>query len=334
MAGRAEGGTRSEESSRAILHAAMLARNLEIVQAFFDAWNRGAWDEALEGASPDVEFDMSANAGEWRGVHVGTDQVKRMFDRFVEPWESVRLDLHKCIDAGDRAVTHHSGHFVGRDGIRAEVQAGWGWTFHDGLLTRVVAYHDPDEALATVEPREPQKIEIIRAALDAWNRGDWDGALKDATPDFEFDNSTVTGEWHGVHKGPDEVKRMWATFAEPWRALANMGFSEFKQGHLPEARKHLTQALEFRRDYWPATLTLAQLELQEGRRLDAIAHLKQVLALKPGPAVEAEANYRMAEIYISLGKRHEALGHLTTAQAKTPEGVWGKRSEEYLKLLR
>lgn len=124
------------------------------------------------------------------------------------------------------------------------------------------------------------------------------------------------------------------TFAEPWRALANMGFAEFKQGHLPEARKHLSLAREYRRDYWPATLTLAQVELQEGKRLDAIAHLKEVLALKPAPAVEAEANYRMAEIYIALGKRHEALGHLTTAQAKMPEGIWGKRSEEYLKLLR
>src|SRR5512134_1382184 len=29
------------------------------------------------------------------------------------------------------------------------------------------------------------------------------------------------------------------TFAEPWRALANLGFVELKQGHLAEARKHL-----------------------------------------------------------------------------------------------
>lgn len=124
------------------------------------------------------------------------------------------------------------------------------------------------------------------------------------------------------------------TFAEPWRALANLGFAELKQGQLSEARKHLDLAREYRRDYWPVTLSLAQIELLEGHRLEAITHLREVLALEPGPSVEAEANYRIAEIYISLGQRHEAMGHLTTAQAKAPEGVWGRRSEAYLKLLR
>jgi type IV pilus assembly protein PilF len=124
------------------------------------------------------------------------------------------------------------------------------------------------------------------------------------------------------------------TFAEPWRALANLGVAELKLGQLIEARKHLDLAREYRRDYWPVTLTLAQVELLQGHRREALTHLQEVLALEPGPAVEAEANYRIAEIYIALGQRSQAMGHLTTAQAKTPEGIWGRRSEEYLKLLR
>ena len=43
---------------------------------------------------------------------------------------------------------------------------------------------------------------------------------------------------------------------------------------------------------------------------------------------------RIAEIYVSLGRRQEAMGHLTTAVAQAPKGFWGKRSQEYLKLLR
>jgi type IV pilus assembly protein PilF len=124
------------------------------------------------------------------------------------------------------------------------------------------------------------------------------------------------------------------TFAEPWRALANLGFAELKQGRLAEARKHLVLAREYRRDYWPATLSLAQVELLEGRRIEAIGYLQEVISLEPGPSVESEANYRIAEIYIALGQRQEAMGHLTTAQTKAPQGVWGRRSEEYLKLLR
>jgi ketosteroid isomerase-like protein len=33
-----------------------------------------------------------------------------------------------------------------------------------------------------------QNAEIVRAALAAWNRRDWDEALKDAAPDAEVDS--------------------------------------------------------------------------------------------------------------------------------------------------
>jgi type IV pilus assembly protein PilF len=124
------------------------------------------------------------------------------------------------------------------------------------------------------------------------------------------------------------------TFPAPWRALANLGFAELKQGRLGDARKHLELAREYQKEYWPATLSLAQLELQEGHRPKAITLLREVLALEPGPAVEAEANYRIAEIYVSLGRREQAVAHLSSAVSQTPDGLWGRRSEEYLKLLR
>ena len=124
------------------------------------------------------------------------------------------------------------------------------------------------------------------------------------------------------------------TFPGPWRALANLGFAELKEGRLVDARKHLKLAREYQKEYWPATLSLSQLEVQEGHRLEAIALLREVLALQPGPAVEAEANYRIAEIYISLGQREQAVAHLNTAVAQTPDGQWGRRSQEYLKLIR
>jgi type IV pilus assembly protein PilF len=124
------------------------------------------------------------------------------------------------------------------------------------------------------------------------------------------------------------------TYPTPWRALANAGFAEFKLGNLAAAREHLQRAREYNENYWPASLSLAQLEVQEGRRLDALALLRSALEIQPGPNVEAELNYRIAEIYVSLGRREEAMGHLTTAVARAPQGVWGKRSQEYLKLLR
>jgi len=124
------------------------------------------------------------------------------------------------------------------------------------------------------------------------------------------------------------------TFPATWRALTNLGLAELAQGNNAEARKHLELAVEYNRSYWPALLTLGILEKQEGRLLEAVSYLQRVLDQKPPPGVRAEANYRLAEIYVALGKREQAVGHLMTAVAQAPDEQWGKKSEEYLKILR
>ena len=124
------------------------------------------------------------------------------------------------------------------------------------------------------------------------------------------------------------------TFPAPWRALANRGWAAFKLGHSAEARANLEKAREYSSNYWPAMLSLAVLEASEGHRLEAIGLLEEVIALKPGDRVVSEANYRLAENYIALGKRDRAVAYLSEAVTGAPEGEWARRSEEYLKLLR
>jgi hypothetical protein len=38
-----------------------------------------------------------------------------------------------------------------------------------------------------------ENVDSIRAGMVAWNRGDWDEALKDAAPDIVLDNSSNAG---------------------------------------------------------------------------------------------------------------------------------------------
>ena len=81
-------------------------------------------------------------------------------------------------------------------------------------------------------------------------------------------------------------------------------------------------------------MNLGILEAEQGRRPEAIKQFSGVLELEPGPSATAEANYRLAEIYVSLGRRKQAVGHLRTAVVKAPSDPWGRKSEEYLRRLR
>jgi ketosteroid isomerase-like protein len=60
-----------------------------------------------------------------------------------------------------------------------------------------------------------ENVEIVRAGLDAFNRGDRDAALKDVPPDFEFDMSrAISPDQRGVY-GADQLGQLWDDTVEP-----------------------------------------------------------------------------------------------------------------------
>jgi ketosteroid isomerase-like protein len=63
-----------------------------------------------------------------------------------------------------------------------------------------------------------ENVEIARASIEAYNRMDWDGALKDASPDFECDLSRAVGPQHDVYR-LDQMRRFWSEFAESWESV-------------------------------------------------------------------------------------------------------------------
>ena len=86
-------------------------------------------------------------------------------------------------------------------------------------------------------------------------------------------------------------------------------------------------------DKW-TQLTLAEAYRLKGMSAEAETHLNKALALAPGPLATAEANYRIADVYVSLGNHKRAVEHLMAASSQRPSGPWGKRSEDYLRRLR
>jgi ketosteroid isomerase-like protein len=132
----------------------MSQENVEVVLRFIAAWSRRDWDEALKDVAPDIEVDNSSNTGEWRGVHRGPDEVKRLFEKFVEPWESIRTEIDEIIEADNHVVTPGTAYFLGRDGIEVTARQAFCWTFRDGQLTRVLISNELTDALEAAGLRE------------------------------------------------------------------------------------------------------------------------------------------------------------------------------------
>jgi Tfp pilus assembly protein PilF len=124
------------------------------------------------------------------------------------------------------------------------------------------------------------------------------------------------------------------TFPGVWRAFTNVAVARLGQKQLAEARRNLDLAIEFNPIYWPALLSRGILESEEGRTREAISFFELMLEQNSIPSARAEANYHLAEVYVSLGDREKAVGHLKTAVAQTPDGQWGRKSEAYLQILR
>jgi ketosteroid isomerase-like protein len=63
-----------------------------------------------------------------------------------------------------------------------------------------------------------ENVEIVRAAIDALNRGDWQSVLKDAAPDFKLDMSRSISPSRGVYER-DQVTRFIEEFTGSWNSL-------------------------------------------------------------------------------------------------------------------
>ena len=62
-----------------------------------------------------------------------------------------------------------------------------------------------------------EKVDIVRSAYDAYNRGDLDAALKGAAPDCELDWSRGVGPNRGVYK-LDQMRSFFDDFADTFES--------------------------------------------------------------------------------------------------------------------
>lgn len=125
------------------------------------------------------------------------------------------------------------------------------------------------------------------------------------------------------------------TFPSPWRPLTNCGWAMIQLGRYDDARARLTTAIDYFPRYGPALLNLGILESKLGHNLAAVTALEKAIASgRLNGSGRTEANFRLGEIYVSLGNREKAIANFRAAVETGPMLEWGSQSQAYLDLLR
>jgi uncharacterized protein len=125
--------------------------NVEIVREVFEAWNSGDLARIHEHLSPEWEWHTARLFPGTDAVYRGREGFTRFWNTFREPWESIRVELERVEDLGDRVLVLLTFHGKGKgSGVDVTTEYANVVTFRDGLATHQVGYGDWQSALEAV----------------------------------------------------------------------------------------------------------------------------------------------------------------------------------------
>ena len=131
----------------------MSQENVEVVRAFFEAWNAGDMDALRELHDPDAIMRTPEGWPE-PGPYVGRDAVMRQFQQNRATWDADALEaISDFIDAADRVVVRFVWRGVGH-GPGSNVEATAVQTVRKGRVFYLEFFWDHTEALETLELQE------------------------------------------------------------------------------------------------------------------------------------------------------------------------------------
>ncbi len=127
--------------------------NVEIVRRGWEAWAEGDLDTLFELFDPAAEWHTTNLLG-WPedDVYYGHEGIRRFFEEWLASWERYEAGVEEYLDAGDGRVLVICWQRGYGPGSHVPVQMDFAQicTLKGGLVTRLEAYSDRDEALKVV----------------------------------------------------------------------------------------------------------------------------------------------------------------------------------------
>jgi ketosteroid isomerase-like protein len=192
---------------------------VELVRKQLEAADRGDLDGVMTSVAEDAILDGRADLVEGRAA------IRGFIGEWFNAYEELNYELEEVSHLGGGvvfAVVSQDGRLVGSDG-HVRQREGWVYLCAAGSITRLTT-SDVDEARAAAERLAEERgqamsqedVEIVRRAIEAFNREDFDAALHDAAPDMTLDWSHSRGPNAGIYVGQDAIRRFWTEMIEPF----------------------------------------------------------------------------------------------------------------------
>jgi ketosteroid isomerase-like protein len=125
----------------------MSQENVELVRRDVAARSARDWAVLAEIWHPDIELELVAGAGTFRGL----DEIRPFFETLSNLYSEYRVEADEIIDAGDRVVTVER---VAGRGLKGSDAATWVQeklfrliSFKEGRVWRIKEYRNRDQAL-------------------------------------------------------------------------------------------------------------------------------------------------------------------------------------------
>jgi ketosteroid isomerase-like protein len=122
---------------------------VEAVTRHFEEAERGDFDAVFTAYAPDCIWESEDGM-----THaVGVFQVRGFWERYAAMFEDRTLKVETVVDLGGGvvyAVYHGEGRLPGDKGVFT-ARGAYIFVWLDGVITRVIAFQDPDEARAAAE---------------------------------------------------------------------------------------------------------------------------------------------------------------------------------------
>jgi ketosteroid isomerase-like protein len=134
----------------------MSQENVDVARRSLDAWNRGDLNAWLETGHPEIEW-TSGIATEVEGteaVYRGEEEMRGFWDEWHSLWD-LTIEVSEIRDFGDTvlALGHIQTHGK-TSGVDLERPVAYVYELEGGLVRKVRAYQDENQALEAVGLRE------------------------------------------------------------------------------------------------------------------------------------------------------------------------------------